>query len=170
MISFMVLGAPRSSTTWAANWLTTDTTYCEHDPLRKFTLDQVNAQPTHGKIYGVACTAMAMFPAWVNKHPAPKLILHRDVAEINASLFKLGLPCLQSNWSELLDSITGWHVHYKDIFDPTQAKKIYEYLLEIKFDAHRHALLKDFFVEPDIAHIEQDPKVIREMFAKYGGG
>ena len=33
MIDFMVIGLPRTGTTWASNWLTTDSTQCYHDPL-----------------------------------------------------------------------------------------------------------------------------------------
>ena len=34
----MVIGLPRSRTTWMANWLTTTDTLCLHDPLANYTI------------------------------------------------------------------------------------------------------------------------------------
>jgi hypothetical protein len=81
VIDFIVVGLPRSGTAWAANWLTTDTTHCIHDPIAKHhhtELDDLSSS----KHLGVSCTGLWRFPDWLNKHPAKKVILRRDRAEI----------------------------------------------------------------------------------------
>ena len=141
----MLLAAPRSGTTWAANWLTTDTTLCLHDPLwtHHYTdLDNIRS----GKMLGVACTGLYMFPDFVNSHPARKVILHRDEKEINESLKAIGLPEL-SNIEKDLYKINGVHLNWKVIFD--EPKAMYEYLTGLKFDTERHEFLKEIEMQPN---------------------
>lgn len=170
MIDFMILGAPRSGTTWAANWLTTDTTVCVHDPLRLYALDVVNHIPTGGKKLGVSCTALPLFPDFVNSHPSPKVILHRPLAEVNQSLEALGLSGLSSEWEGKLEDLVGWHVPYQYIFEPDMAKKLYEYLLDRPFDYQRHQLLREMQIEPDIANVVHNPDAVRRVVQQLQGG
>src|SRR5437773_11222101 len=102
----MVLGMPRSGTAWAANWLSTDHTLCYHDPLwhRYYTeLDEIEST----KRLGVACTGLALFPDFVNGHPARKVILRRPIGEVNASLTAMGTEPLAARWVDALDGIKG---------------------------------------------------------------
>ena len=91
----MVLGGPRSGTTWAANWLTTDTTFCLHDPLLEYTVRQLNNRHIPNRRLGISCTASILFPEWVNAQKCPKIFLYRDIEEINQSLARLGLVELE---------------------------------------------------------------------------
>jgi hypothetical protein len=163
MIEFMVIGAPRSGTTWAANWLTTDTTLCIHDPLSKYGLLELDNIPTGGKKLGVSCTGLGMFSKWVNGHTAPKVVLHRSVEEINLSLHKLGLPPLDPRWPDWLHSIAGWHIPWDFLFH--EPAKVYEYLLNKPFDYQRYAELRAMLIEPHVQHIHQDPKVLQELIS-----
>jgi hypothetical protein len=134
MISFMVIGEPRSGTTWAANWLTTDTTLCLHDPLTTLhysNWDQIESK----KILGISDTGISKFDYWLNDHSAKKVILHRNREEIAMSL---GMPEFLDVPSNL-DLIDGMHCHWEELFD--NPKPIYEYLLDKEFDAERHAEL-----------------------------
>jgi hypothetical protein len=143
-IEFMVLAAPRSGTTWAANWLTTDTTLCLHDPLLKWTRSEL-AHLSSPRRLGVACTGMALFPDWVNDHPARKVILHRPLEEIDQSLVNIGMTPVSKHWEGVLDQIHGVHLDWRELFLRPQA--IYEYLLDLPFDPERWALLREINVQ-----------------------
>jgi len=158
MVEFMILAAPRSGTTWASNWLTTDKTLCLHDPLwthHYSDLDKIQSN----KILGVSCTGLYMFPQFVNSHPSRKIILHRNEQEINDSLNAIGLPPL-SDTEKNLNKIVGWHIDWKQIF--TEPKAIYEYLTGLEFDAERHEFLKTIEMQPDFEGL----KVGREVTAR----
>lgn len=148
MIEFMVIAAPRSGTTWAANWLTTDTTLCLHDPLFQHHYSELDAIPSK-KMVGVSCTGLYNFPEWVNAHPARKIILHRDLKEINQSLAAIGLPELASISG--LDAIEGYHCDWMDIFE--RPAGLYEHLLGKEFDAERHKYLAEIEMQPKFSKL-----------------
>jgi hypothetical protein len=159
MVEFMVLAAPRSGTTWASNWLTTDKTLCLHDPLwthHYSDLDNIRTKKT----LGVACTGLYMFPDFVNKHSARKIILHRDENEINKSLKAIGLPEL-SNTERDLNKIEGIHIDWRSIFD--DPKKIYEYLTGLEFDKERHDFLKEIEMQPNFEGLKVGREVTRRL-------
>lgn len=152
MISFMVLGGPRSATTWAANWLTTDTTFCLHDPLLEYTKRQLDLMTIPGRRIGIACTSSILFPEWVLKHPAKKIVLFRDVDEINRSLEALGLPALDGpahykRVKVLTDAKISLH-YWEGVFDKMEAGVIWQNLIGTPFDPWRHDLLTTFNVQP----------------------
>lgn len=155
MIEFMILAAPRSGTTWVANWLTTNNTLCLHDPLWKHhynALDKIESK----KVLGVACTGLYMFPDFVNYHPARKIILHRDEQEINESLNAIGLPPV-SNTERDLKKIAGYHLDWREVF--MNPRGIYEYLTGFEFDEERHAFLKEIEMQPYFAGLKINKEV-----------
>jgi hypothetical protein len=162
MVEFMIIAAPRSATTWASNWLTTDETLCLHDPLIKWTRDELDAIETP-KMLGIACTAIALFPEWVNAHPARKVILHRDLSEVDDSLDRIGMTGCGSQWAGVLDRIDGVHMPWDALFDPVRAKAIYEYLLDRPFDAERWAVLREINAQPHF----QGVSINREATARF---
>lgn len=163
-IKFMILAAPRSATTWVSNWLTTDTTLCLHDPLWTRSYDELDAIASP-KMVGISCTGIALFPAWVNSHPARKIILHRDLKEVDASLERIGLSACSQAWEGVLHKIEGVHLIWTDVFD--RPKPIYEYLLDKPFDAERHAALKEMNIQPDFRTLSIDrqatTRLIKEL-------
>lgn len=163
-IQFMLISAPRSASTWAANWLTTDTTMCLHDPLWKWHYTELDAVPC-SKVLGIACTGIALFTDWVNAHPARKVIVHRPLEEVDASLVKIGLGLCGKQWEGVLDKIRGAHVPWTDLF--VRPQYIYEYLLDRPFDAERHAVLREMNVQPAFAKLSIDrsatSRLIREL-------
>jgi hypothetical protein len=150
MISFMVVAAPRSATAWVSNWLTTDKSLCYHDPLFDCRYEELDAL-VNDRIIGMACTGAALFPEFINAHPARKVILHRDKKEIDASLKALNLP---TDYHADLHRIRGEHCQWRDVFD--RPKIIYEFLLNQKFDAERHRLLCKLNVQRDLRFIHDD--------------
>lgn len=148
-INFMVLGGPRSATTWAANWLTTDTTICLHDPLLEYPIQHLQRMTFDGKRFGISCTSALLYPDWVNAQKCPKVILYREIKEINRSLRELGLvELIESRHLARLNNIHGaLIVPYEHLFSPTGAGVIAKHL-GVPFDAYRHDVLMQMRVEP----------------------
>ncbi len=169
MIEFMLLAAPRSGTTWASVWLTTDKTLCLHDPLHVNHYSELDTIKTD-KNLGVSCTGLLHFTDWVNSHPARKIILHRDLNEINESLSKIGLlaglPEISMYHVHKLNSIKGIHLPWQDLFQ--RPKFIYEYLLQLPFDEERHSLLTQVEMQPNFEGLRIDYDVTRRLFREIG--
>lgn len=156
-VRFMVIAAPRSGSTWAANWLTTERTLCLHDVILQFEPRELDQIPCDRDL-GISCTGLAQYHAWVNEHPAKKLILHRAINEIDNSLLSVGLTPLSRAWKGALERINGMHVGWLDIFNPDTAGPIYTYLTGLPFDAARHEQLLDMNVQPqfDRVHVKSN--------------
>ncbi len=158
MIKFMILGAPRSGTTWASNLLTTDTTMCLHDPSMHHHWTKLDYLPSSRPLLGLADTGLALVPKWLNEHPARKVILHRDMDEVRGALFNLGVgddwnQSVADRFSRCLDSIDGLHVHWRDLF--VNPVPIWTHLLPgIEFDTERHRQLKDMNIQPQLANLK----------------
>jgi hypothetical protein len=160
MIEFMVIALPRSGTTWTSNWLTTGSTLCLHDPLWKYHYSELDSLKSTREL-GISCTGSMMFPEWLNNHPARKVILHRDVAEVNASLNRIGLPVLPEGTEKRLDVIDGMHVDWREVFD--KPKEIYEFLLQRAFDGERHNEIKHILMEPNFNTVPIDTRVMARL-------
>jgi hypothetical protein len=168
----MVLGTPRSGTAWVANWLTTDRTLCLHDPLWTHHYSELDQMLFPGRRVGVACTGLALFPQYLEKHPARKVILHRPIEEVNASLTQMGMPALGEAWDGALDRIQGMHVPWTDVLNPDRADEIHQFLLRRRLDTDRHAMLTRFNVQMAFEKIVPDRSAIRRLlseFHTYGG-
>jgi hypothetical protein len=117
---------------------------------------------TSKKSLGVSCTGLYWFSEWVNKHPARKVILHRDISEINESLIELGLPALDDEAEKRLDSIQGVHLDWQDLFNAP--KRMYEYLLERPFDEERHAALVGIEMQPQFAGLTINKEAVSKLY------
>ena len=157
MLDFMVIGLPRSRTTWLANWLTTDNTLCLHDSAAKFTLNELNNYATQKKL-GISETALFHCGGKLNRHPAKKLIIHRPVHEIYKSIGRV-IPF--PNAEMLMSDIKGLHVAYKDIND--RAEEIWMHLIGSGFDSKRFNALSEMNVQPHFNALKpQNQDVIRQ--------
>lgn len=171
-IKFMVLGGPRSATTWAANWLTTETTMCLHDPLIEYTLRNLDLITIPGKEIGISCTSTLLFPEWFLKHPAKKIILYREPSEINASLAALGLKELDVHahngrvHGAVKAGIELWH--WDAVLDRTSARTIWQYLLpRVPFDEYRHDLLTQFNVQPQWKRLPVAKEAVGDLVKRF---
>jgi len=162
LLKFMVLSAPRSASTWVANWLTTERTLCLHDPVLEHSVKDLDKLPCD-RMLGVACTGLALLTTFVNRHPARKVVLHRDLSQVNESLRNCGLTNLGPAWLKALDAVEGLHVPFRDVFDPDCAKVIFEYLTELPFDRVRHQNLRGMHVEPNFDKVKVVPDRAREF-------
>lgn len=163
----MVLGGPRSGTTWAANWLTTDTTMCLHDPLFEYTIAQLEQISYPGKRLGIACTSALMYPEWVNASKAKKIILYRSIEEINHSLHALGLIELgEVSHLGRIDAIKGVKlIPYEQMFNWKSAQVIANYL-GVPADPARHDLLRQMRVEPYWKHLNVGRQAVTDLMKK----
>lgn len=168
MIEFMVIGAPRSGTAWAANWLTNEWNHCIHDPLwdhHYADLDKLH--PLYpGKTLGISCTGIALWPAWLNEHPATKVILHRPPAEVNESCRKLGYPPCPTQLFRGLLQIRGFHVEWRSLFDSDHARDIHNHLVVEPFDGVRHDMLRALTVTANVKLRKQNPEVLERLRAE----
>jgi hypothetical protein len=139
MLKFMVIGAPRSGTAWAANWLSAEGRLCLHDPLWDHHYDDLDDLP---HVQGIACTGIAYFPEWVNAHKCPKVILHRDKADIDCSLAQMGLPEVPQRLVDNLELCRGLHVPWHYLFSSKTAFQINLFLKLGAFDAQRFEMLR----------------------------
>jgi hypothetical protein len=160
MMEFMFIAAPRSGTAWAANWMTTGNRLCLHDPLWQTHFDDLDtlAYGFQDHCVGLACTGLGYWPEWLNAHPAPKVILHREPAQVNASLAKIGLPECPSVLFRNLELIDGLHVYWTELFDNPQL--IHDHLfIADKLQVERHRLLRDMVVTAKWQDKKQNPDV-----------
>lgn len=166
MISFMVIGAPRSGTAWAANWLTTERTVCLHDACFSHDLAELDALP-HDRILGLADTGLSLQPDWVASHPARKVVLHRPAKEIQRSLAAAGLPMRRVDWVAQLNAIDGLHVDWRVLFQSPEI--IHDYLFgdTLPLDWVRHAVLAKLNVQADFEKIDPDPVATYKMVQRF---
>lgn len=170
MLDFMIIGLPRSGTTWLSNWLTTDKLLCIHDPLYKMhytALDDYAAmyRYKYDKI-GVSCTGLWRWSEWVNNHSAKKIVVHRDIRDINNSLAKLNLPILDDSLVKSLDHIDGLHINYDDMFNLDHAKMIFDYITQSEFDMLRYELLREFNVQPEFEKVSVNKEAIQKLYSE----
>lgn len=165
MVEFMVIGLPRSGTTWASALLTTGDALCVHDPLYQVHyLDWDRELSVAGRRVGVACTGVWRWADWVKSHPAKKVLLHRDIGEIEESLAQIGLPVqdLEAG-AELLASIDGLHVPFLDLFDEVKCERVWDVLMDTPFDRLRHKLLVDIEMQPKFSGLTVNPDVTKRL-------
>lgn len=171
MLDFMIIALPRSGTTWAANWLTGDRTFCAHDPLwttHYSDIDAVVPRRAPGRLTGISCTTIWRWPDWLSQHPARKLILHRDIEEVRESLIAAGVPVFLDGAADLAN-IEGEHVPWTDLFDPARAAALWAWLTGgLPFDAERHAELVKLEIQPQLSAVKRDVALNRRLADELG--
>jgi hypothetical protein len=162
MMDFQLIALPRSGTTWAANWLTSDGAICYHDPLSSRTLETLGTHEP-GREWGVSCTGLWLFDEWLESYNCPRVILERDISEINASLTDIGLKCLPAWCESKFKELPGNRFHYSALFDPDGAEEIWSILRETKFDKERHKILCEMSIQPDFTKWKPDAAIMQEL-------
>lgn len=172
MLRRMVVGLPRSGTTWAANWLTYDNQICVHDPL------WFEHYSRWDKMDGISCTGIWRWPEFVRERASmniPVLILRRDITEIRQSLALFdkqdGGDWLEHDADKQLAAITGdliLHMPYDALFEPGAAAQIWRHLrMPSQFDKHRHRMLAGIKMEPaEVVPRDADRDLHRRIMAE----
>lgn len=148
MIRFRVFGLPRSGTTWAANWLTTDASICWHDPCEWAVPPDIDAwAKQQQRIPGISCTGSWLHPDWTPD--APTICLTRDPPAVQASLRRVGLPEIPHHLFHRFADLPYPFYTLADLLDPDMARTIWAKLLPtLPFDAQRHAELSKMNIQP----------------------
>lgn len=166
-MDFIVTGFPRSGTTWLANLLTSDSSICHHDPLYHSHYTDFEDLPVDpGSKLGISCTGIWRWAEWLNDQNCTKIILRRDFSEVQKELHRLGLPYLDVELKNALDSIEGEHYPYTDIFKWEHASQIYyqcvgKPLSKVRFDS----LLK-INMQPNNQNLHIDKEVAARLYSE----
>lgn len=172
MIDFIIVGFPRSGTTWAANWLNTEQVYCVHDPLWEThyrDLDAAIDARAGDKIKGIVCTGLWRWPQWLNDHPARVAILCRPIHEVRVSMASVGLHPIGANYARALDPIVGRRFHWLTLFDESRAADLWEFVTNGRpFDRARHRELVQMRIEPKFDAIYRNPDINRALAKELG--
>ena len=159
VVSFIVLGLPRSGTTWLANWLTTDRTLCLHDP---FAESMPGKWPRDGRRLGISCTGAYLMPNWLAQQRCPVAIIEREPADCAASL-GADVAALRA----ALDAAQGRRWAFDDLWREEPAKALWRYLLPgVPFDALRYRMLRGMQVQPHMKKWTPNMDVIGELIAR----
>lgn len=164
-VDFIVLGLPRSGTTWLANWLTTERSLCLHDP---FATALPERWPRDGRRFGISCTGAYLLPKWLKAQECAVAVIQRDPAACEASLARIGLGGL-GGLPAALQGVDGRRWQFADLWDEDTARELWTFLLPgIAFDAPRYRLLREMRIEPK--EIVADMDVAAEVIKRYSQG
>jgi hypothetical protein len=166
-ISFVVVGLPRSGTTWIANLLTTEETLCLPDP---FASGLPESWETDGRITGVSCTGAHMFPNWLRSQNCQVAAIVRPQSECEKSAASIGL-----DWHNAVERafppVDALRVDYSDIWVEESAAELWRYLLpSIPFDRLRYRQLRRMQVQPYMPAWSYVPGIFEEMMRREAGG
>ena len=161
-VDFIVLGLPRSGTTWLANWLTTDRSLCLHDPFQRALPETWDAG---GKRLGISCTGAYLLPGWLEAQSCPVAVIERDPEACDASLQRMGLG---STWPlrRAFKRARGKRWRFDDIWNEKKARALWAFLLPgLPFDSARYRLLREMQIQP--REWTPDLEVMGEVFKRY---
>lgn len=165
----MVIGLPRSGTTWAANWLTDAGQHCAHDPLY-----HTHYSAWHRTYDGVSCTGIFDWPEFVAAQTCPILILHRPIHEIRLSIYQRFQE--GSNWLDpeaesrllRLERPGVMVMNWRGLFNPEMAERAWRHLhMPVQFDAVRHKELTRMRIDPIASSpADMDQELHRRLMAE----
>ncbi len=144
-LDFIVLGLPRSATTWLANWLTTERSLCLHEP---FSYGMPAAWPIDERLRGISCTAAYLMRGWLENYDCPTALIERDPVACDASLRAIGLPGT-APITRLFNQADGRRFAYESLWHEEGARELWNFLLpHVPFDRLRYRLLQDMQIQP----------------------
>ncbi len=162
-LDFIVIGMPRSGTSWLANLLTTDRSLCMHDPFAQAMPDQWERDT---RKFGISCTLSFVVKGWLEQFDCPVAIIERDESARNASLLKMGLaPNPKDPVSgAAFANVKGLRFDFDALWDEGDALKLLEHLLpDIPFDSLRYRQLLRLQVQPHMQHWTADLSVFKTL-------
>lgn len=167
-MDFMILGLPRSGTTWAANWLSSDGAICYHDPFAKYDdVSLTNHNP--GREWGISCTGAWLFPSFMQANKCKTIILERDLNEVNQSLREIGWPEFPADLLYLFRKAEGKRMPFNALFDEEGAREIWQHLRPGKpFDVVRWKQLIEMSIQPNFDVWSMDANILEKMAGRIG--
>jgi hypothetical protein len=144
-LDFVVMGLPRSGTTWLANLLTTHQSLCLHDPFATMLPEDIRGD---GRRLGVSCTGLYLMPRLLATQHCPMAVIERPVSACDASTEKLGLGSV-APLKGALDRVQARRFAFEDLWEEYHARRLWIHLLPgLPWDAPRYRLLRDMRIEP----------------------
>lgn len=164
----MVLGLPRSATSWLSVLLTTDKSLCIHEP---FAGGPPETWPRDDRRFGISCTGAYLFPAWLRAHKCPTALIVRDPEAVDESLAAMGFGSTEGELQEAFAAADGRRFQFDDIWIEDEARALWEFLLpRVPFDALRYRQLVGLQIQPHMDKYRFDPDVFTEMRRREAGG
>jgi len=173
MLKRMVIGLPRSGTTWAANFFSVPGETMVHDPLYHTHYSEWR------KTYdAVSCTGIWDWPEFVNglalNYDTPIVVLHRPLHAIRLSIyqrFQEGSNWLREDAESALDAIKGpsvAHIAWDSMFQPEMARHLWRFMrMPTQFDAVRHKELARMRIDPVASSpADMDQELHRRLMAE----
>lgn len=162
-LDFIVLGLPRSGTTWLANWLTTERSLCLHEP---FSYGMPAAWPMDERRRGISCTASYLMRDWLDHYHCPTAIIERDPAACDASLDAMGLPGTAPVYRAFARA-EGRRFAFESLWHEDGARALWDFLLPgVPFDALRYRVLQDMQVQPHMGKWMPDMATLSTLIAR----
>lgn len=159
-LDFIVIGLPRSGTTWIANWLTTDRSLCLHDP---FAIAMPEAWERDRRKFGISCTLSYLLDGWLDRFDCPVAIIDRNTEACDASLQAMGFSdtkVLQHAFSQAKGRVFS----FDDLWLEPSARALWSYVLPGEpFDVLRYRQLVRTQVQPHPIHWTMNLTVLDEI-------
>lgn len=157
-MDFMIIALPRSRTTWLANFMTTDKTFCYHDPLTEMSSYKELLDLKTDRLTGIADTGIGYFD--LSEFHCPKVIIERDLSAVNHEMSRmLGMPINLEDLERRMASIDGLRVKFEDI--DNRLEEIWDCCTNLPFDSLRAEHLKNMNIQ--IKHLPIDQKKIASL-------
>lgn len=164
-VKFMVIGLPRSATTWMANWLTTNDSLCLHDPFSNMFPEDLDKYHT-AKTLGISCTGAYMYK-WFQKQTCPCVIIERNMKDVNHSLLKIGLTKMPVFSIDLFNQAKGKRYSFDSIWKEQSAKEMWNYLLPLfPFDVERYRSLSTMNIQPHFGKWKMNNSITNELLRR----
>jgi hypothetical protein len=140
----MIIALPRSRTTWLANFLTTEKTFCFHDPLAEMYSYKEVLNLNTDRLTGIADTGIGWFDTSI--FDCRKLIIERPVSDVNKEMSSLlGQEIdLTPLWANM-QRIEALRVPFDQINE--RLEEIWTYCTELPYDALRAEYLINMNVQ-----------------------
>jgi len=159
---FLVLGMPRSRTFWTSRYLAYTGRVVEHDPSRRFRARSDIARYFAAPGAAAVDTALGIIWHEIAATMPPDLriaVLHRPVADVRASLDRLGVE-LPDAWLRhlacQLEAIDGLHIEANELDREPYARALFEHCLNRPFDRVWWESLRDVNLQCDRASYLSD--------------
>lgn len=167
MIDFIVLGLPRSATTWISVWLTTQASLCLHDP---FAFGTPESWSRDHRRFGISCTGAYLLPNWLKRQSCPIALIQRDAESCDASLARMGFGDTGELRAKFAQA-EGRPFDFNSLWIEDEARELWTFLLpNVSFDALRYRMMREIQIQPHMGKWSFDPAVINEMNRREAGG
>jgi hypothetical protein len=168
VIDFIVLGLPRSATTWLSVWLTTERSLCLHDPFSTALPEEWHRD---ARRFGISCTGAYLFPKWLARHECPVAIIERDGETVDAALARLFGSADTSALRAALAQVDGRRFAFESLWHEDNARDLWAFLLPgVPFDAMRYRQMTQIQIQPHLGKWRFDPRIAHEMHRREAAG